>query len=254
MDAVNKEILHQNASGAISKTSPVLIYRGGCKSAADWESGGTALFLNTGNSTFLVTANHVIEEADNLRKLHSIYVFIAGHGREPVDIKDWEVIDRNRCIDICTIRIPDEFNLSELGKETYNANAWPPKRAEAGECVFIIGFPAEHRDGETNAVRNAAASIMDFITSVGPHKFLMADENEVRTTAILDAHKPDIVNFGGMSGSPMFAVSNNGDTRLVGVFIEGGGLVDGTHAPFFGSHIDFVNADGTIDTAKIPFI
>lgn len=252
MDQEHVDIMRHNSEMVMPIVLPILVYRAGAASAREWVTGGTGFLVRTEANLFMVTANHVYEEAEAARAESPIFIFTGGNGTGVVDITHWPILGRSADIDVCTIQVPHEFNFRSIGKRPHAPRTWPPRRAEAGESTFILGFPAEHRGGAETAIMNTAMPISDFVTDVGPYKFTIADENNERTSAIIGVEMPEIVNFGGMSGSPILAHRDDGWMEAVGVFIEGGGLVDGRHAPFFGAHTDFINADGTIAHDRIP--
>lgn len=245
------EILMNNAELVKPVITPILFYAD-LTDPQKWLSGGTGFFINTPSNSFLVTANHVIAERDLLLENGKVITYIGGDGCELVDISDWKILDRNMEVDICTIQIPNSFEPSSIGKAFCCPSTWPVERAKIDEESLILGYPAQHRGASKNEVMGRIAAISDFITSVSTLKFLLADEKDERGLKILEEGLTEPDHFGGMSGSPIFVHRDDGCLVLVGIFIEGGGIVSGMRSPLFGAHIGFIDATGSIKTELIP--
>ncbi len=245
------DVLMGNADLVKPIITPILFY-GDLSDPRKWLSGGTGFFVHTDRNVFMVTAEHVIAKRDSISKDGKVITFIGGDGYELLDISSWEVIDRNKEVDICTIQIPASFEPSSIGKAFLSPRKWPVEWAKKEEQCMILGYPAQHRGATQDEVLGRIAAISDFITDVGPLKFLIADERNERGLQILEdgLFEPD--HFGGMSGSPILVHRDVDWLELVGVFVEGGGIVNGMRSPFFGAHIGFVDPQGSILTELIP--
>ncbi len=243
------EVMQHNAELLSPFIAPILIYRQGEMNAANWLTGGTAFFAQTIENRFLVTAEHVYAEIDILRQQHSLTIFLCGNGCEPVNISQWGILGRDDFVDICTIQIPEDFDPVLLNKRFFDLDDWPHMRAQRLDSALIIGYPAEHRSGDTNSIQIRITPINDFVTDVGPRRFTIADENEEREV-LLNANNFSVPNcFGGMSGSPIFRMIEDSRPEFIGVFSEGG---DGLRAVFFGAHAEFISTDGRLDYNLIP--
>jgi hypothetical protein len=243
------EVMLHNAQILLPFIAPILVYRRGETNAANWLTGGTVFIARTVQNRFLVTAEHVIAEIDNLRTQYPITVFMGGNGCAPLDISGWEILDRDNHVDICTLQIPEGFDPAILNKRFFHLENWPHQRAQIQDRAIIVGYPAEHRSGAGNSIEIRLTPINDFVTDVGPRRFTIADENEEREILL----NPDGFTvpscFGGMSGSPIFRMIEDARPEFIGVFSEGSGGLRGT---FFGAHADFICANGHLDHNRIP--
>lgn len=243
------EVMQHNAEILSPFIAPILVYRQGETNAENWLTGGTAFLARTTENQFLVTAEHVIAEIDNLRQQHPLTIFLGGNRCEPANISQWDILGRDAYVDICTIQIPEGFDPVSLNKRFFDLYDWPHMKAQRLDSAFIIGYPAEHRSGDTNSIQIRITPINDFVTDVGPRRFTIADENEEREI-LLNTDNFSVPNcFGGMSGSPIFRMIEDARPEFIGVFSEGG---DGLHAVFFGAHAEFISTDGRLDYNRIP--
>jgi len=243
------ETMQHNVKILSPYVAPILVYRQGETNAAKWLTGGTAFFARTTENRFLVTAEHVIAEIEKLRNQHPITAYLGGNGCAPIDISDWDTLDGDSHIDVCTLQIPQDFDPQILNKRFFDLDDWPHPRAQIQDSAMIIGFPAEHRSGASSSIEIRLTPISDFVTDVGPRRFTIADENEEREilVRVCGFGVPDC--FGGMSGSPIFRMIEEERPEFIGVFSEGSGGLRGT---FFGAHADFISSNGQLDYNKIP--
>ncbi|EHR0574733.1 trypsin-like peptidase domain-containing protein [Vibrio parahaemolyticus] len=251
MEQGHLDILKHNTDQVLPCITSILVYDRAELSAEKWLTGGTGFFVKTKERSFLVTAYHVYEEIEQLRKSKDISVLISGNGVTPFDISNWKEISSNKNVDIIVLEIPDSFDITSLGKDYFKTKGSNAERITVGESVFILGFPGEHRRGFRQSVDCFMLPIMDSVTGVSENSFTVVDEENERTVGHYSNTYKSIDNFGGMSGSPVLSI-RNGCFELVGVFIEGGAFISGTHAPLVAAHYDLVAADGVIDETKIP--
>lgn len=244
-----EDILRHNTELMRPFVAPVLVYERSERDAAQWLTGGTVFLAETDEKRFLVTANHVFAEIDRLRESMQVVVFLGGNGCEPFEISSWPILDRDKSIDICTIEVPREFDAARLNKRFFEINGWPHLRAQPHDAVFIIGYPAAHRSGTKNRVDIRLCPISDFVTDVGPRRFTVADEEELRRPFLKSDGLEVPESFGGMSGSPAFRMIENARPEFIGTFIEGG---EGLRAPLFLAHAEFIQRDGKLDHSRIP--
>jgi len=78
---------------------------------------GSCGLLNTGTKRFIVTANHVLKAIEN-----SEYTGVLARGEDtmPIDVSDWGIIDRSTKLDIATIDVPNNFDVSSIGRYFFN--------------------------------------------------------------------------------------------------------------------------------------
>lgn len=243
------EVMQHNVQLLSPFIVPVLVYQQGDACASNWLTGGTAFIVRTTENQFLITAEHIFTEIDRLRNQHPVTIYIGGNGCAPLDISSWNTLGRDDHIDICTLQVPEDFNPESLNKRFFDLNEWPHPRAAIGNSAFIIGYPAEHRIGNSKSIYTHISPISDFVTDVGPRRFTIADENEDREIMLVTDNFQNLSTFGGMSGSPIFRMIENSRPEFIGVFSEGG---DGLRAAFFGAHADFIAVDGYFDNGRIP--
>lgn len=243
------EMMQHNVQILSPFVAPILVYRKGEENAGNWLTGGSSFIASTGQNRFLVTAEHVMAEIDDLRNQYPITIFLGGNGCAPLDISSWIILDRDSHIDICTLQIPQNFDPAILNKRFFDLDNWPHQRAQIQDSAIIVGYPAEHRSSTANSIEIRLTPINDFVTDVGPRRFTIADENEEREVFL----NPDGFSvpscFGGMSGSPIFRVIEDARPEFIGIFSEGSGGLRGT---FFGVHADFISDTGHLDYNKIP--
>lgn len=243
------EIMLHNAEVLSPFIAPILVYRGDERHANNWLTGGTVLFAETPHNRFLVTADHVIEEINTLRKQHPIYVMLGGHACGPEDITEWPVIARDKDVDICTLQVPVAFSPETLNKRFFELANWPHPEAKVSDGACIIGYPAEHRTGTSNEVQFRITPICDFVSDVGPRHFTIADESEEREVLSNPENLAVPGHFGGMSGSPVFRIIENSRPELIGILFGGGG---GLRAPCFCAHAYFILSNGCLDFGRMP--
>lgn len=229
--------------------APILVYPLEDTGVEDWITGGSVLLVSTEQNRFLITADHIVREIGVLKTQRDIVVLLGGASTAPIDISDWPILAQDDSVDICTIQVPPEFDADYLNKTFFVLDNWPPTQAKKGDHVIIMGYPAAHRCGYDMTINTRILPICDFVTDVGPRRFTVADENEGRVIII----NPDNLSFpthlGGMSGSPIFRISENALPDFVGIFSEGS---DGLRGAYFCSHASFLLPSGELDFTRIP--
>jgi hypothetical protein len=243
------EVLLHNAEMQRVFIAPILVYKRGETSAANWLTGGTIFFARHDRYRFLVTAEHVFTEIEKLREGHEIVIMLGGNGCEPINITHWKLIDRDDFVDICTIEVPNDFDESCLNKEFFELSEWPHRRAAPTDSAMIIGYPGAHRSGTERSVEARIIPICDFVTDAGPRWFTIADEHDERELLLNMANLGVPAHFGGMSGSPVFRLVGNKRPDFIGVFTGGS---DGMRGALFCSHSDFILPSGQLDWGRIP--
>ena len=212
---------------------------------------GSAVFVDTGKQKILITAEHVISGFEKeLQDNNQATLLLAG-GRDntvPEIITEWQVISNSKVRDIATIKIPDDFLISTIGKEYVQLNTWPQNRVTIDEEALLVGYPAGLREVSKRGLELPIVTAKLPISSVSERGFLLAEAMEKREIEFYKEGLPVLTSLGGMSGSPVF-VSRESIYELVGVFYEGNG---GARGPMFATHLDVLNDDGTIDFSKIP--
>ena len=229
----------------------LLFYPNPNSGPSEYIDGGTAGFLDTGKRKILITADHVIKGFENERKNRpeSILVLAGGDDNtKPQIISDWSVIAKSEERDIATIEIPDNFSASEIGKTYSKPKSWPPERVKEGEVALLAGYPGILRKASQRGLELRILTAKLPITSVSERRFLLAGSMDKREIFDHIGGLSKLSSFGGMSGSPVF-VSRDSNYELIGVLYQSR---DGAKGPIFVAHLDIINDDGTINSAKIP--
>lgn len=249
MTAEAPETIRRTAEHLAKFIVPILAYPTEERNPARWLTGGTCLMVSSPDARFLVTAEHVIAEIDALRGVRPIALLLCIPGRDPLDISRWEILDRDNFVDICTIEIPPEFDVSTSEKRILEIPEWPRPRAQTGDLVHVVGYPAAHRRGTDSSIRFRITPLNDYVSDVGPRKFTVADENAEREVLFNPENLLIPEHFGGMSGAPAFRLRSSERPEFIGIYSTGG---DGLRGAWFLSHADFILSNGKLDQLAIP--
>ncbi len=229
--------------------APVLVYPRVGRGIDGWITGGTVLLARTKHQRFLVTADHFVTEIDKLSQSSDVVVLLGVPGTSLTDITLWPIIARDDHVDICTIQIPQEAECEGLGEHCFKLDLCQSTRARVGDNALILGFPKLHREASEGRINTRVLPILDYVTDVGDRRFTIADEN-ARREVLINPHNlsfPDHV--GGMSGAPVFRVSESAPPSFIGVLSESG---DGLRGAYFCAHADFILPDGSLDHMALP--
>lgn len=249
MHPEESEALRKEIEGLLPYVVSILAYPWENPPIDGWLTGGSALLARSGKQRFLVTADHVIREVEALRKQRRIAFLLGGVHAAPEEVSDWEVLDRDAMLDICSLSVPDTFCPSQINKTFFDIGDHAPPMATVGDKVLIVGYPAAHRVGSGNVINARCLPIQDFVTDVGPRRFTVADETQSREIAINPSGLTFPEHVGGMSGSPAFRLNDPGNVALLGVFSQAS---DGLQGTFFCTHATFLCSDGRIDRSRLP--
>ena len=249
MHPKDQESLRKEVESLLPFVASLLVYTPAASHIGEYVTGGSVLLVCSEARRFLVTADHVIREIDALRSQSKILVLLGGVDASPTDISDWPTIDRCQLLDICTLDVPESFSPSEINKEFFQLQEWPPRLAEVSDRVIILGYPAAHRSRQKHILNARCLPIQDYVTDVGPRRFTVADELQTREVAINPSGLEFPEHLGGMSGSPVFRVNGTQPPALIGVFSEGS---DGLQGAYFCAHANFLNAEGKFEQSRLP--
>jgi hypothetical protein len=212
---------------------------------------GSVSFIDTGKECLLVTCDHVIREFQELRQSDpSLRMAVGGAGKGLLELLDEYLVDRDRDIDLATLRLPDPNMIQSYGKAYFrSALSWPPARATVGEEVVTLGFQGSNRKEITGGLRARTTLFKTPVSSVAERHFLLVDEQETRRVVKIDQELGEVGELGGMSGSAAFALNENGLTRVVGFFYESLPAfgIEAHRVPMYFVHLSFITAQGTID-------
>lgn len=245
MDAVAYETL---VNRLLPFVGSLLVYPKESKNMMGCLTGGTAFFVGSGQQRFLITAEHVFREIEELQSKRDIVILLCGVNSPPIEISNWPIHSRDAFVDICTVKVPSDFISDELEKEFFPFSE-ELTAAEKGDHVLVLGYPAEHRHCAADTVNTRCLPHLVSVTDVGPRHFTLADESNQRKILINPGLLEYPEHLGGMSGSPVFKVKRDSEPQFVGVFVGGG---DSIHGVYFCSHAYFLLPTGKLDYGRIP--
>jgi hypothetical protein len=200
--------------------------------------GGTICFVHTGTRLLGITAAHIHEAyRSRLNEGHIQWCQIGGHSFDPVA----RLIDIEPHSDIATYDL-SEVQVNAADADIHYAPAWPPL-VEESDVSIVGGWPWRL---STDSPDQAHHYFLHFIAKVST-----ASENQIgvvtqTTTSIPwgNTSLPPGTNLGGMSGGPVYKVS---ETGLVALTLVG---VISQYQPGFeialARPLRVVGADGTI--------
>ena len=217
---------------------------------------GTYALVDTGQKRLLVTCCHVWDEYLQQHDANgeTILAVTLGEGDSIVAFKDPErqLIAADRDLDLAVFEFEPEGIRVRHRKDWFKISHWPIPKVEKGECIVTMGFPGASRRTAGTECRFGCVAIPVVITDVTDRSIAIfyVDENQ----EVLN----DMQNsLGGVSGSPAYRLSDDGDLKIVG-FTKGGSLESNapnrkyqaasgsplSSAAFF-THASFLRQDGT---------
>ena len=213
---------------------------------------GSLFFLRFSDTIFGVTAAHVFRayEKDNTRYPNAHCQ--AGNFVLTNDIES-RLIDINDDLDLATLRFSEEEIIKmtptsgeEIIIREENISSWPPPPPETGKGIFLNVPVAELT--EVSGANLTAGHYACLVTA----RTIEADQitchfDPESHVQLFEGHEfPDTMNFGGASGSPLWALTIQpggiNAWRLAGVIIQ--------HSPSLNLLVarrpDFIRPDGMI--------
>ena len=188
---------------------------------------GTGFFLDAGESGCVVTAQHVVQKADD----QSHVGFSRGNGKQLVRPESGWTFSTNSA-DLAVARLWPGA-LAETTKELLPIARLANCSSNIGDdFLFIQGFPGVHAklllDGMGNSTRSllSGLGVETETTRCGPGRFLMRYGSEM--VAKSDGTPSEVPPPAGMSGSPIWRANWNGNPStwspamavVVGVAVE----------------------------------
>ena len=207
-------------------------------------------FLIELDAPFLFTARHVIEEFLKAQLNDDSLELKVGKGN--IDHVSQRIVARNDEVDLVALNLSEIDDLSEIDVNSFQLNhikffkpkRWPPKGVSLGAQVFFIGFVVDaYREilHLQRAILFNSFTVGTQVDSALPNDFScrIKMENVQRNTSP-EARWP--VEYGGLSGSPVFVIWDDIGLELVGIVFEATNSLNIIRA----HHIHFINSDGTL--------
>jgi hypothetical protein len=237
---------------AVMYSSPIILTRPHDRTVYH---NGTGFLFKPGGRTFLITNAHVLDKGYfPLRESYPDLVMIFAN--RAVDAK---IIAKNSDdgIDLAVIDVdgiefdkeaPGYWGSSAAKLTTYAPASWPFAPPRSGEPTAVVGWPGKFRRHEESSTEFAAFPLLgSFIDAVEDTLFTIRFDRDGIIASDFDPNNKEPVtetSFGGMSGSPVFALHRPGinPLQLVGVLRAYGPLLDGLYC----TRADLIRADGTL--------
>jgi hypothetical protein len=252
MDA--KEATIKLGNAILTHVTPLLFVKGSEEDGYEVLNNATGGFVDTGTSKLLVTNAHVVQAFDEkLRTETTLKLVIGSAGKAFAVDRSWlkdHYKKPDLKLDLATFTLPEDFDISTFGKSFYLPASWPPERATPGDFIVIAGYPGDHRTQAGTSATMRTNVIADPVSTVNDVVFVLADESAERTLVKVDPSLGDLGQFGGMSGSPAFRFTQDGEYDLVGFLNE---THEGLNAQVRAVHADFIREDGNLDYGLLPY-
>ena len=210
----------------------------------------TCSAVQTEGGAFLLTANHVLEEA--LRTVHHSPDALCAVGvvEFPLRIRASYC---SKAFDVATIPLTaDELDALERdGRNIIRPTQWPPRLAANDEPIIFGGFPKAMRNVESwQSGTLSAVTSAGYVTACGEDWFsYRGDPDDMAQFDVATGEEENILEkLDGVSGGPVFRIqrqSNQVLFELVGVVSEGS-VIFGHHAFTFARRLDIIAGDGRI--------
>lgn len=164
-------------------------------------SSATGFAIALANSTYLVTAAHVVEEYRGRVGANRYTYITAGRlGFDPLDRIAYE----NRANDVAFVSL-DGLTLTDLDADVYSPiGSWPPVHPKLGDAIQFCGFPKAFRGDLTGSeIDFGPLPAFGLVRTVGDNYCTCVIEREEVTRIGRGPDLPPATAFGGLSGSPV---------------------------------------------------
>jgi hypothetical protein len=199
--------------------------------------------INTGLGQFLVTNDHVYRAFESKRAANPGIMLIMS-GIDDVPFRDishqHSMRGRDKDLDLAVLEIPVPL-VKALGKMFSTWDSWPPRRPEAGMAAIVFGYPGQARMPMRNRLGVSPMIIGTQITASNDRRFALVDTEKDSIKTLPEGARP-LTSLGGMSGSGVYALSNDKELFLAGFMCEANDSMDIIYAAYAAD----INADGTI--------
>ncbi len=181
--------------------------------------GGTYALIDTGQKRLLVTCCHVWDEYEKQHDANegAILAVNLGQGdciafKNPLAHR--LAIDRD--LDLVVLEFGPEGIAVPHNKSWFKISGWPIPRSEKGQCIVTLGFPKAWRTTTEINVAFGCAALPFAITDTSDRSIVVFCDDENRQ--VLNDVKDSLA---GISGSPTYRLTENGELRLVGFATSG---------------------------------
>jgi len=218
--------------------------------SAGIQCNGTAFILDTGESTFVVTAAHVYRSFISHRQQGKVDFCQLSNLNFDMEERLISVPESTE-IDIATFRIEEREIASINGSVLRGANkAWPPPRPIEQNMVVVSGFPGLERLRKEDDYYSFGYYCFNTpVSTIGHRHFGCSFDRTYWKDALGKGFPPQNYDMGGISGAPAIALikSEAGivSWRLAGVVYEAVAS-DMLGEIMFVKHADLIGADGEI--------
>ena len=230
-------------------TNPVIIkHRGG-----DILNTATGFLVDFDDARYLVTNAHVLDRFDELGGSGVSPMLVFGGieldpgaiTKAPAERVDLAVLNVSGLAFDQAVPGPQSAVPAKL--QAYRPTSWPPSAPILGEGILTVGYLGIHRSTKADGTPQFAAFPMLglLIGGVADTAFAIPLDRDRWIASDYDPTNRviDETNFGGLSGSPVFALPRTGaDLELIGI-VRG----DSTLDVLYCTRADLLKRDGTID-------
>jgi hypothetical protein len=182
---------------------------------------GTYALIDTGEKRLLVTCHHVWEKYEEQHDKNGNTVLAVAVGDSIISFKDplKHRISFDRDLDIVVLEFEPETIGIPHKKSWFKVTEWPISKVDKGTWVVTLGYPGALRSKSEFVCRVQSVPMPLNVTDTSDRAFSAFCSNENRQ--VLNDTKNSLGYFGGISGSPAYCYSANGELRIVG-FVKGG--------------------------------
>ena len=175
----------------------------------------SGIFVELRDRFFFLTARHVLDDYDRLRKHNPD--LLAHLGQTQFNPHE-RLVYRDDDADLAFLQVSEQ-ETADLGRWIYKPMDWPPAAPEVGDLVDIVGYPGVIRvhQGEKQFHFRGFRTQSE-VTNINDRQFSCQFDRE-QWVELGESGGLDERNLGGVSGGPVF-VFNKMVPRLVGLVAE----------------------------------
>ena len=210
---------------------------------------GTICYVDTGEKTLGITANHVYTgEPSYLSDLEayngSVHAQFGGNTIYP----EKRFIAGDKKLDIATFDVPPVFVSASEVKVIHKPATWPPPPLQQGELVIYGGYPGALKEPGTNEIVWPFQSFTWKVTDVTETNIVLHVDFP---NLYWPGHEEEKINdvLGGVSGGPVFRIIEIPEGTQMRVRFELVGIVYEVHESLQvvrARHIQHIRADGSL--------